>query len=160
TAFTVTSNFNTRFRKGYAALGGLLVGQDSGTMVDNDSEPELVDFGGATGLNGRTRIPQVRYTFAGPYGISLALAAEQPVAEFAGPLGTFNDNTNAPVSAACPTGNLAAPNLDTTACVTNSTEFNAAKINWPNGVIRGRIEQPWGHIQAGFVTNVPQLNDG
>src|SRR5207302_10035778 len=69
-------------------------------------------------------------------------------------------NTNAPVSAACPTGNLAAPNLDTTACVTNSTEFNAAKINWPNGVIRGRIEQPWGHIQAGFVTNVPQLNDG
>jgi hypothetical protein len=167
TAFTVTSNFTTRFRKGYATFGGLLAGQDSGTMVDNDSEPELVDFGGATGVNGRSRIPQVRYTFAGPYGISLAVAGEQPVAEFAGPFGTFNDDTTPPVTAACTSGlnpavtapSLAA-NLDTTACVSNTTAFNAAKINWPNGVIRGRIEQPWGHLQVGAVLNNPNQKDG
>jgi hypothetical protein len=162
TSFTVTSNFSNRFRKGYATLGGLLVGQDSGTMVDNDSEAELIDTGGDTGANGRARIPQVRYTYAGPYGTSLALAIEQSLSEFASTLGTFNDggSNDAPATAACPTGNLAVPNLLTTACLTNSTAFNAAKTNWPNGVIRGRVEQPWGHIQAGFVLNQTGLNDG
>jgi hypothetical protein len=162
TSFAVTSNFTERFRKGYATLGGLLAGQDSGTMVDNDSEPELIDTGGAEGVNGRSRIPQVRYTYALPYGISLAVAAEQPVSEFASPVGTFNDggSNDAPATAACPTGNLAAPNLVTDACITNSTAFNAAKSNWPNGVIRARFEQPWGHIQLGGVVNNPGLNDG
>ena len=170
TSFAVTSNFTERFRKGYATLGGLLVGQDSGTMVDNDSEPELIDTGGAEGVNGRSRIPQVRYTYALPYGISLAVAAEQPVSEFASPVGTFNDggSNDAPATAACPTGNLngavTAPalnaNLDTTACIANSTAFNAAKSNWPSGVIRARFEQPWGHIQPAFVLNNPGLNDG
>ena len=162
TSFTVTSNFTNRFRKGYATLGGLLAGQDSGTMVDNDSEGEVIDTGGDAGNNGRSRIPQVRYTFAGPYGISLALAAEQPGSEFASPVGTFNDmgSNHAPATAACPTGNLAAPNLDTVACITNSTAFNAAKSNWPNAVVRARFEQPWGHIQVGFVANNPGLNDG
>jgi Porin subfamily len=162
TSFTVTSNFTNRFRKGYATLGGLLVGQDSGTMVDNDSEAELIDTGGDTAANGRSRIPQVRYTYAGPYGTSLALAIEQSLSEFASPVGTFNDggSNDAPATAACPTGNLAVPNLLTTACLTNSTAFNAAKTNWPNGVIRGRFEQPWGHIQTGFVLNQTGLNDG
>jgi hypothetical protein len=162
TSFTVTSNFSNRFRKGYAALGGLLVGQNSGTMVDNDSEAELIDFGGDTAVNGRSRIPQVRYTFAGPYATSLALAAEQSLSEFASPVGSFNDggSNDAPATAACPTGNLAPPNLVTDACLTNSTAFNAAKSNWPNGVIRARFEQPWGHIQTGFVLNNPGLNDG
>ena len=170
TSFAVTSNFSNRFRKGYATLGGLLVGQDSGTMVDNDSEAELIDTGGDTGVNGRSRIPQVRYTYALPYGISLAVAAEQPVSEFASPVGTFSDSggSNAPATAACPTGNLngavTAPalnaNLDTTACISNSTAFNAAKSNWPSGVIRARFAQPWGHIQTGFILNNPGLNDG
>ena len=170
TSFAVTSNFSNRFRKGYATLGGLLVGQDSGTMVDNDSEAELIDTGGDTGVNGRSRIPQVRYTYALPYGISLAVAAEQPVSEFASPVGTFSDSggSNAPATAACPTANIngavTAPvlnaNLDTTACIANSTAFNAAKSNWPSGVIRARFEQPWGHIQTGFILNNPGLNDG
>jgi hypothetical protein len=162
TSFTVTSNFTNRFRKGYATLGGLLVGQDSGTIVDNDADPELIDTGGDTAGNGRTRIPQIRYTFAGPDGISLALAAEQPVSEFASPVGMFTDggSHDTPATAACPTGNLAAPNLDTTACIPNATAFNAAKSNWPNAVVRARFEQPWGHIQVGFVANNPGLNDG
>jgi hypothetical protein len=162
TSFAVTSNFSNRFRKGYATLGGLLVGQDSGTMVDNDSEAELIDTGGDTATNGRARIPQLRYTYAFPYGISLAAAAEQGGSEFASPVGSFNDlgSSDAPATAACPTGNLAAPNLVTDACITNSTAFNAAKTNWPSGVMRARFEQPWGHIQTGLILNNPGLNDG
>ena len=160
TAFTVTSNFTTRFRKGYATLGGLLAGQDSGTLVDNDSEPENIDFGGSEGVNGRSRVPQVRYTFAGPYGLSLAIAAEQATSEVASPVGSFNSDSNAPVSAACPVGNLTAPNLDTTACLANSTAFNAGQDPWPAGEIRGRIAQPWGHLQIGGVVSDVALNDG
>jgi hypothetical protein len=160
TATTVTGNWTTRFRKGYATLGGLLAGQDSGTLVDSDSEPELVDFGGETGRNGRSRVPQVRYTFTGPYGTSLAIAAEQATSEFASPVGRFNSDSNAPVSAACPVGNLAAPNLDTTACLANSTAFNAGQDPWPAGVIRGRIAKPWGHLQIGGVLSDVEVNDG
>src|SRR5467141_527873 len=83
-----------RFRQGYATLGGLLAGQTQGTFTDNDSEPELVDFGGSTGTPFVARTPQVRYTYPLAYGMSVAVAAENPSPNYAGPFGTFFTDTN------------------------------------------------------------------
>jgi hypothetical protein len=91
-----------RFRDGYATLGGLLMGQSTGTFTDNDSLPELLDIANQTGINFAARTPQVRYTYPLPSGMSLAVAAENPNPFFAGPFGAFYTNTNQiPTAAAC-----------------------------------------------------------
>ena len=66
-----------RFREGYATFGGLLMGQTTGTFVDNDSSPTLVDGGGQTGTNFVARTPQVRYTY--PLGNGWAAAVAPPI---------------------------------------------------------------------------------
>ncbi|OLE33038.1 MAG: hypothetical protein AUG47_05060 [Alphaproteobacteria bacterium 13_1_20CM_3_64_12] len=91
-----------RFRQGYATLGGLLAGQTQGTFTDNDSDPELLDFGGTTASLFVSRTPQVRYTYPLAYGMSVAVAAENPNPNYAGPFGTFFTDTNQiPNMAAC-----------------------------------------------------------
>src|SRR6195256_6663272 len=70
------------------------MGQTQGTFVDNDADPELVDFGGTQGSTGRSRAPQIRYTYPLPYGMSVAVAAENPNADFSGPFGAFATDTN------------------------------------------------------------------
>src|SRR4029077_6010001 len=98
----VTNGYIARFRQGYATLGGLLMGQTNGTFVDNDADPELLDFGGTTGSTGRSRLPQIRYTYPVPYGMSIAVAAEQPNNDFSGPFGQFGTDTNQiPTMASC-----------------------------------------------------------
>src|SRR5213595_1713333 len=83
-----------RFRQGYATLGGLLMGQTQGTFTDNDSDPELLDAGGTTGSLFVSRTPQIRYTYPLPYGMSIAVAGENPSADFSGPFGAFATDTN------------------------------------------------------------------
>src|SRR5438067_6413395 len=91
-----------RLRQGYATLGGLLMGQTQGTFTDNDSEPEILDFGGTTASLFVSRTPQVRYTYPLAYGMSVAVAAENPNPNYAGPFGTFFTDTNQiPNMAAC-----------------------------------------------------------
>src|SRR5437764_12280488 len=165
-----------RMRQGYATLGGLLMGQTQGTFTDNDSEPELLDQGGQTGTPFVARTPQVRYTYPLPYGMSVAVAAENPSPNFAGPFGTFFTDTNQiPTSAACtalttPTvtgttgigtigGTPFSTNI-TNACLGNAAFFNPSQDLAPNFVARWRIEQPWGHIQVGAQTILYTLNDG
>src|SRR5919201_1234347 len=53
----VTNGYIPRLRQGYATLGGLLMGQTQGTFVDNDSDPELLDFGGTAGSPRRAPAP-------------------------------------------------------------------------------------------------------
>src|SRR6266853_3323961 len=166
-----------RFRQGYATLGGLLMGQTQGTFTDNDSEPELLDFGGTTATLFVARTPQVRYTYPLAYGMSVAVAAENPSPNYAGPFGTFFTDTNQiPNSAACAAlttpaingtatgtatigGTTVASNI-TNACLGNAAFFNPSQDLAPNFVARWRIEQPWGHIQAGVQTILYTLNDG
>src|SRR5881275_898749 len=165
-----------RFRQGYATLGGLLAGQTQGTFTDNDADPELLDFGGSTASLFVSRTPQVRYTYPLPYGMSVAVAAENPSPNFAGPFGTFFTDTNQiPNIAACSAlttpaiggatgtatigGTTVASNI-TNACLGNSAFFNPSQDLAPNFVARWRIEQPWGHIQAGVQTILYTLNDG
>src|SRR5947207_13456253 len=98
----VTNGYIPRFRQGYATLGGLLMGQTQGPFVDNDADPELLDFRGTTGSPGRSRLPMVRYTYPLPYGMSVAVAAENPNADFSGPLGQFGPGSNQiPTAASC-----------------------------------------------------------
>jgi hypothetical protein len=166
-----------RFRQGYAALGGLLMGQTQGTFTDNDSDPELLDFGGTTATLFVARTPQVRYTYPLPYGMSVAVAAENPSPNYAGPFGTFFTDTNQiPNMAACtalttPTisttatgsatiGGTTVANNITNACLGNAAFFNPSQDIAPNFVARWRIEQPWGHLQAGVQTITYALNDG
>jgi hypothetical protein len=166
-----------RFRQGYATMGGLLMGQTQGTFTDNDSEPELLDFGGETGTPFVARTPQVRYTYPLPFGMSVAVAAENPSPNFAGPFGSFFTDTNQiPNIAACSAlttpaitttatgtaviGGTTVANNITNACLGNAAFFNPSQDIAPNFVARWRIEQPWGHIQAGTQVITYALNDG
>src|SRR5947207_9217051 len=166
-----------RLRQAYATLGGLLIGQTQGTFTDNDSDPELVDAGGTTGSLFVSRTPQIRYTYPLPYGMSVAVAAENPATNYAGPFGTFFTDTNQiPNMASCsalttpaitttPTGTAViggttVANNITNACLGNAAFFNPAQDLAPNFVARWRIEQPWGHIQVGAQTILYTLNDG
>src|SRR6266436_5280175 len=166
-----------RFRQGYAAFGGLLAGQTQGTFTDNDSDPELLDFGGTTATLFVARTPQVRYTYPLAYGMSVAVAAENPSPNYAGPFGTFFTDTNQiPNMAACSAlttpaingtatgtatigGTTVASNI-TNACLGSAAFFNPSQDIMPTFVARWRIEQPWGHIQAGVQTILYTLNDG
>jgi hypothetical protein len=168
----VVNGYIPRFRQGYAAMGGLLMGQSNGTFVDNDADPELLDAGGTTGSQGRARLPQIRYTYPLPYGMSVAVAAENPDADFAGPFGGFQtDTTGIPSASNCAALTQAAALAaggGTTASATNITNlcsgsaafFNAGQNQAPDFVARWRIEQPWGHLHLGAVVRDITLNDG
>src|SRR3981189_169309 len=173
----VTNGYIPRFRQGYAPLGGLLWGQTTRPFVDNDADPELLDFGGTAGSTGRSRAPQVRYTYPLPYGMSIAAAMENPSADFSGPFGSYATATNGiPTAANCAaltqsaltTATLTGGVLTTANAATNITNlcsgsaafFNAAQNLAPDFVTRWRIEQPWGHMQIGTVVRDITLNDG
>jgi hypothetical protein len=153
-----------RFRQGYAALGGLLIGQTGGTFAETDSLPELVDFANQTGVTFIARAPQVRYTYPLPDGASIAIAAETPNPTAAGPFGPyFTDTNQIPTTGSCTalTTSTAANSTNiTNACLGNIAFFNPLQNLIPTFVLRSRIEQPWGHIQAGVATVGYALNDG
>jgi len=86
------SGYIPRMREGYVRWGGLLAGQTIGTFVDNDSSPELLDFGGQTGINFVARTPQVRYTYLLPMGMSVAASSCSAVVT---PAPTATNITNA-----------------------------------------------------------------
>src|SRR5580700_353073 len=111
-----------RFREGYATFGGLLAGQTTGTFVDNDSSPTLLDFGGQTGSNFVGRTPQVRYTYPLGNGWSTAVAAENPNPNTGGPFGSyFLDTNQIPTAASCAALATPAVNAAGVASVAGST---------------------------------------
>jgi hypothetical protein len=161
-AQAVSSSWLVRLRKGYATLGGLEAGQDTGVLHDPDADPELVDFGGEATANGRAREPQVKYTYAGPYGTVFTAGIENPVPRLNGPFGQVDMDTNQiPNIAACSvTGNTLANTPATTACLGSSAFFSPLKNSWPEAIATARINQPWGHLQIGGVVRTDALNDG
>ena len=158
---TVTNGWAPRFRKGYATIGGFLAGQETGIFHDPDADAELLDFGGGASSAGRARVPQVKYTYQGPYGLVLVGGIENPDAEAVSPSGKLSFDTSAAVSTSCSvTGNTVANLPATTACVPNSAFLNPLKTSWPEIIGTARINQPWGHVQVGLVVRNNQLNDG
>src|SRR5271166_4762529 len=136
-AEAVASSWLPRLRKAYATLGGLEAGQDTGVMHDPDADPELADFGGeATGL-GRAREPQIKYTYAGPYGAVFTAGIENPVPRLNGPFAQADIDTNQiPTTAACSvTGNIVANLPSTTACLGSAAFFSPLQSTWPEAIV-------------------------
>jgi hypothetical protein len=109
----------------YGTLGPIMAGQTLSLFFDGDAVAETVDPTASIGvMNGNNnRFPTIRYTYAGAGGLSLAVAAEEPITE-----GVANGPNQF---------NGASSNFDTAA---------AGGINRvPNFVVRGRMDQAWGH---------------
>src|SRR5947208_9114827 len=156
----VTNAWCLRLRKRYGMMGPLLVGQETGAFHDPDADAEFVDTGGAAATAGRSRVPQVRYTYQGPYGSVFTVAAENPDAEAITPRGKLStDGGQLAAMAPCSvTANITAGTPATTACVANSGFFNPLKQTWPEMAGTARINQPWGHLQAGRMVRGSELN--
>src|SRR5713226_4512336 len=165
--FTVVPNNPARFRQGYATLGPWLLGTATGSFTDNDSDMEFIDDGGQSGGTGRSRIPQLRYTWATPWpGVTVIAAAEQPESEFISPNGSFVSSvTSAVTIASCgngvaSTGLTAAGTPINVACAPLAALFDAAQAREPAGTLSVRFNQPWGHLRIGSVLRDAILNDG
>src|SRR6266478_1084746 len=90
----VGDNLAFRFRYGYATLGGFLAGQANSNFSDPDANGETLDFGGPVGQAGVVRIPQIRYTIAGPWGSAWSVSLETPDTDLATPVGLVEQDSN------------------------------------------------------------------
>ncbi len=156
----VSDNLIPRLRYAYATLGGFLAGQANSNFSDPDANPETLDFGGPVGEAGVVRIPQVRYTYAGPWGSAWSASLETPVTDLMTPAGQVQSDTNLgqnPVS----TGG--------TNCTANGTTFtgpcslgaNPTKSSAPDVTFASYWSQPWGHFDfRAVVRPTLQVNDG
>jgi hypothetical protein len=157
-----TNSAITRFRKGYATLGGLEAGQDTGVLRDPDADPELVDQGGMATAAGRSRSAQVKYTYQGPYGTVFAVGGEGPVPRMQSTFGQVDlDTEQIATIAACGATAATAVGLPAdTACLGNAAFVSALQSVMPEWIATARINQPWGHLQVGGVIRDDRLNDG
>src|SRR5580704_18608923 len=153
----VSNGWIPRLRKAFASLGGLQVGQDNGAFRDASSEGEFVSAGDE-GYAGRARVPDIRYTWTLPNGITLRVAAAEPVSEGVTPNGAiYEDTTPIPTAGQC-TINAAATSLTAAQVVSSATnvaclgagaEADPFENIFPDLIATQRWEQPWGHLQLG-----------
>jgi hypothetical protein len=157
-----TNSAITRFRKGYATLGGLEAGQDTGILHDPDADPEMVDQGGAATSAGRARAALVKYTYEGPYGTVFTIGGENPVPRMQTTFGQVDiDSEQIPGIGACSASGNNATNLPaTTACLGSGPFFSPLQAVMPEWIATARINQPWGHLQIGGIIRDDRLNDG
>jgi hypothetical protein len=120
-----------------------------------------MEFGGSMGSTGGYRIPQVRYTVAGPYGSAWSVAAEQPTSAVVTPAGVLTSDTNV---GALP-GGPGAPTIGTicngVACTGAGTAAtDPAKTIAPVLTAASYWAQPWGHVDFAAILNPLNFNDG
>jgi hypothetical protein len=151
-----------RLRFAYGTLGGFLAGQAISNFSDADADTESMEFGGAMGSTGGARIPQVRYTLAGPWGSAFSVSAEQPTVAVEGPGGLFaNDSSVGGLPAGPGTGNISATcNGVPCAGAGTAAQGNIAKAIAPNVTVASYWAQPWGHVDFAGVLVPMQFNDG
>ncbi len=181
---SVSDNLVPRLRYAYGTLGGFLAGQANSNFSDSDANPETIDFGGDVGQAGVVRIPQVRYTYAGPWGSAWSMSLETPQTDVLTPGGKVTSDTNLgqnPVSntvgGATTTGCVAngviqpgsvtgvallAPPPGTAASMTStcSLPFNIAIAKAPDITFASYWSQPWGHVDFRLVGRDLTVNDG
>jgi hypothetical protein len=151
-----------RFRFGYGTLGGFLGGQALSNFSDADADTESVDFGGIMGGTGGQRIPQVRYTLAGPWGSAFSVSAESPTTSMQTPAGIISSDSN--FSAAGTTGPVA-PNIPAICngvpCTGAGTQIaDAGRPIAPNLTFASYWAQPWGHVDFAGILVPLDVNDG
>jgi hypothetical protein len=150
-----------RLRFAYGTLGGFLAGQAISNFSDADADTESMEFGGSMGTTGGYRIPQVRYTLAGPYGSAWSVSAEQPTSSVLTPGGIVSSDTN--TSGTVLVGTL--PNISTICNGVPCTGAGTA-ITDPGRTIAPVLTaasywaQPWGHVDFAALLNPLNFNDG
>jgi hypothetical protein len=177
---SVSDNLIPRLRYAYGTIGGFLAGQANSNFSDSDANPETLDFGGDVGQSGVVRIPQVRYTYAGPWGSAWSVSLETPQTDVLTPGGKLTSDTNL---AQNPVQQTLA-NSFTNGCIANGTisagtvnfatlqpgfkntstcadTFNFTKARAPDITFASYWSQPWGHVDFRLVGR-PGLtvNDG
>ena len=158
-------------------MGGLLAGQANSNFADPDAGPETIDFGGNVGEAGVVRIPQVRYTYAGPYGSAFSASIETPQTDVITPAGKDTSDGNIaqnPVTSSvsgalingCVANGVTVGNTFTpTAAIPTTTSTcalsgNPALAKAPDITFASYWSQPWGHVDFKLVGRDLTLNDG
>jgi DcaP outer membrane protein len=159
-----------RLRFAYGTLGGFLGGQALSNFSDADADTESMEFGGTMGSTGGNRIPQVRYTLAGPYGSAFSVSAEQPVTGIIVPSGTISNDealSNAangqsgPVAPLVPTASFCNGVPCTGSGITATTvQANPAQTRAPGLTAATYWSQPWGHMDFAAKLMPMFVNDG
>jgi hypothetical protein len=161
---SVSSPLVARARYFYGVLGGVLAGQANSNFRDADAEPDSLVDDGPPGQAGTQRIPQVRYTYHGPWGSAWSLAFEAPDTDVLTPagrvltdqnLGAFPVINRTPGNVACEANAVSIPG--TNACALNS---NPAMTKAPDVTFSSYWAQPWGHVDFRAVIRDLTWNDG
>jgi hypothetical protein len=160
-----------RLRFAYGTLGGFLAGQAISNFSDADADTESMEFGGAMGSTGGYRVPQVRYTLAGPWGSAFSVSAEQPTTSVIVPSGLISNDQ---LLAASPFGatTLTAPLVPATSFCNGvpctgtgvvagtTTQNNPAQTIAPVLTAASYWAQPWGHVDFAAMMLPMRVNDG
>jgi hypothetical protein len=168
TQLHVSDNLVPRLRYGYGTLGGFLAGQANSNFSDPDANPETVDFGGLVGQAGVVRIPQVRYTIAGPWGSAWSMSLEAPETDLLTPAGQVQADS---VNSAPPAGPgiITSTQAGAVSCVANGRVVSAApctlsgnptKNPAPDITFASYWAQPWGHVDFRLVGRDLEVTDG
>jgi len=145
----VTNPVVPRLRLAYGTLGPWLAGQDWVAVNDLEAQPEMIDFGGEMGHFAYARAPQLRYTWAGPYGLSAIVAANQPLTQVIGPAGAYETDSGSVTEGAAEAGFAPV-----------ALAVNPAKNSLPDGNFVLGITQPWGHLRLNAIVQDMSLQDG
>jgi hypothetical protein len=163
-----------RIRFAYGTLGGFLAGQAISNFSDADADTESMEFGGAAGSTGGYRVPQVRYTLAGPYGSAFSVSAEQPTTGLIVPSGTISNDqllsgaaaqqggANTPIAPLIPATGFCngVPCIGTGIVAGTTTQANPAQVFAPVLTAASYWAQPWGHVDFAGVLVPNRINDG
>jgi hypothetical protein len=166
TLLHVSDSLVPRLRYAYGTLGGFLAGQANSNFSDPDANPEVLDFGGPAGQAGLVRVPQVRYTYAGPWGSAWSASLETPDTDLITPAGLVEQDSN--FSGAGTNTNPAAPTntfgyfSNVYGIVGPGTAFgtNIARNGPPDVTLASYWSQPWGHVDFRLVGRDLKVNDG
>jgi len=151
-----------RLRFAYGTLGGFLGGQAISNFADADADTESLEFGGAMGSTGGQRIPQIRYTVAGPFGSAFSVSAENPTVSVETPAGQLAQDTNAGGLPGGPGTAIIPATCNGVPCTGAGTmiQGNIAQSFAPNITAASYWAQPWGHVDFAGVVVPMRFNDG
>src|SRR5215469_15801962 len=153
-----------RLRYAYGTLGGFLGGQALSNFSDSDADTESIEFGGAMGSTGGQRIPQVRYTLAGPWGSAFSVSAEEPFTSMltsAGILSSDSNITTPPAGPGTPTIPIGAICNGVPCTGAGNPIFGSLGQSFaPTLTAASYWAQPWGHVDFAAVLRPLRVNDG
>ena len=152
-----------RLRFAYGTLGGFLAGQAISNFSDADADTESMEFGGAMGSTGGYRVPQVRYTIAGPWGSAWSVSAEQPHTDVLTPAGIVTSESNVGALPGGPGAPTPIPPLCNGVPCTGAGGpifGNLGRNIAPDITIASYWAQPWGHVDFAGIVVPLDVNDG